>query len=409
MLTKDLVRYKIHNNNIKPQFINPNDQSLLNTATQLIELFNNSSGKSRGALLSESKIIIDNSDCNAIVTRGLEKLLLDRTTFNTDTQEELFTFRHDIFAFTSQLHNQGGTQDSDAYYQSIANQFHKTIPEIQEQLYSDLPLNQPVSMFKSLSSEALLHRYNCAQIQGLLLHCEELTLHIMNAEPACLRQLFKYLRFYQLLAQIKQLKNQSGFQIIIDGPLSLFFQTLKYGTHLALFFPAILHQNEWNLTARIQLKNRKESLQLELDQTCQIKSHYHHFMAYIPDEVTQFQNSLAQKLPLWSIQPSDRLIPLPGDAYCFPDYTLSHEIVGQIDLELFHAWHKTPLIYRLKQLEKSDHPILILGVCNKLLKEPSIANDIDHSAYFNQFGFFFKDMPTVSSIRPVLERILQNG
>ncbi|KPA11077.1 protein containing DUF790, endonuclease-like protein [Candidatus Magnetomorum sp. HK-1] len=408
MLTKNLVRYRIRKKQIKPQFIKTNDKSLLNTASQLLELFNESIDKTRGELLSESKIITEHSKCNSIITHGLEKLLLDRTKFNTDTPEELVNFRQELFSFTAELHNNGEIQDLEMYYQTIAKQFQKDISEIQNQLYSDLPLNQTVSKFKPISPERLLHRYNCAQVQGLLIHCEHLTLKIFNPDPACLRQLFKYLRFHQLLAQITQLNDKSGFKITIDGPLSLFFQTQKYGMNLALFFPAILHQKEWSLTAKIQFKNRNEPFQLDLDHNCKILSHYQHFMAYIPEEVHHFQKSFAKKISSWEIKHSDSLISLPGDAYCFPDYTLQSEKGIKIDLELFHAWHSTPLIYRLKQLEQTEKPILILGVCKKLLKDPAIANYVDNSNYFKHFGFLFREMPTATSIKSVLDSLPEN-
>ena len=36
-------------------------------------------------------------------------------------------------------------------------------------LYSDLPEHRKILSFEVLAPEALLHRYNCAQIQGLIL------------------------------------------------------------------------------------------------------------------------------------------------------------------------------------------------------------------------------------------------
>jgi len=406
VLTKNLIRYKIHKQQIiKPQFIQPDDKDLLNIATQLLDLFNDSLHQTRQSLLSESKLITQNSKCNAVVTRGLEKLLLDRTTFNTDTREELVNFRQELFSFTSGLHNDGKIKDLDSYYQTISNHFQKQMSEIQDQLYSDLPLNQPVLKFKSLSPERLLHRYNCAQVQGLLFHCEDLMLEIIDPDPAKLRQLFKYLRFHQLLAHITKIKDQSGFCIKIDGPLSLFFQTQKYGQNLSLFFPAILHQDKWRLTASIQLKNRKTPLQLNLDHRCHILSHYQHFMAYIPDEIRQFQKSFQKKISHWTIKPSETLIALPGEAYCFPDYTLSKENERRIDLEIFHSWHSSPLIDRLKQLNQTKEPVLIIGVSKKILKNPTILNYIEQSDYFEKFGFFFRDMPTVNNVNIVLKRL----
>jgi len=405
VLTKNLIRYKIYKEHIKPQFIKTNDEQLLNAASQLLNLFKDSIHKTRGTLLSQSKLILENSPCNNIVIQGLEKLLLDRTTFNTDTQEELVNFRKELFSFTSNLHHKGEIQDLETYYQTISDHFQKDISDIQNQLYSDLPINQPVSKFKTLSPERLLHRYNCAQIQGLLLHCESLMLDIINPDPVKLRQLFKYLRFHQLLAKITQIKDRSGFHIQIDGPLNLFFQTQKYGMNLALFFPAVLHQKEWRLTASIQLKKRPAAVQLTLDHKCHILSHYQHFMAYIPDELRQFQKNFEKKNNSWKIKPSETLIPMAGETYCFPDFTFTHEKGKTIDLEIFHPWHSSPLIDRLKKVKQTQKTGLLIGVSKKLLKDPTITNYIEQSDYFKKFGFIFREMPTVKNICDILNQL----
>jgi len=403
VLTKNLVRYKIHQNTIAPRFISTDDKKLLNTATQLLAVFDDSQGKTRGELTTESTRIVDNSDCNVIIARGLEKLLMDRTLFNSDTPDELIHFRHELFLFTARLHAQDDNCDLETYYQRIEKQFDETIDSIQDRLYSDLPVHQPVTQFKALSAKRLLHRYNCAQVQGLLIHCARLVVKIFHPEPASLRQLFKYLRFHQLLAEISKLDNQTGFKITIDGPLNLFFQTQKYGLNLANFFPGILHQKEWQMQATIHLKKRKTALDLTLDNSCQILSHYNHFMAYIPDEINSLQDRFKKKFPDWSIAPSESLIPLPGDSYCFPDFTLSHQDGQKIHLELFHAWHKTPLMYRLQQLDQVDSSDLLLGVNKRLLKDPAIASLIEESNYFKHSGFLFRDMPTVNDLRSALE------
>jgi hypothetical protein len=402
VLTKDLVRYKIYKNTITPLFIQTNDPQLLRISTQLLELFNDSTGKTRGALISESKNLIDHCGSNTIVVRGLEKLLMDRTTFNTESPDSLVQFRQDLFLFTSKLH-QESIHDIDTYYQTIEKAFQQDMSHIQNQLYSDLPNNQPVIGFKAFSAERLLHRYNCAQVQGLLLHCSQLILKILNPDTGSLRQLFKYIRFHQLLADISKLKDEEGFQIQIDGPLNLFIQTKKYGLNLANFFPALLHQKEWQLTAHIQLRKRKTPLMLSLDHRCNILSHYNQFMSYIPDEINMIQESFNKKISSWQIQPSETLIPLSGDTWCFPDFTLTNQHGDIFYLELFHAWHSTPLIYRLNQLKAAETSELLLGVSKKLLKDSAIEKVIEASEYFRTFGFVFNDMPTVNHIRSILQ------
>ena len=97
MLTKDLLQYKIQNGQILPQFVNPADTQLLAIAEQLIAVFEASLNESRATLLESSKHIIDSTPGTPIIKRGLEKLLLDRTEFDTAPNEELIAFRHYLF------------------------------------------------------------------------------------------------------------------------------------------------------------------------------------------------------------------------------------------------------------------------------------------------------------------------
>ena len=88
MLTKDLLQYKTKKGQILPQFVNPTDRQLLTIAEQLIAVFEASPDTPRATLLESSKRIIDSTPGTPIVKRGLEKLLLDRTEFDTAPNEE---------------------------------------------------------------------------------------------------------------------------------------------------------------------------------------------------------------------------------------------------------------------------------------------------------------------------------
>ena len=167
-------------------------------------------------------------------------------------------------------------------------------------LYADLPSCQPVLTFNTLSAERLLHRYNAAQVQGLLLHCNTLTLKLADSMTAELRQLFKYLRFNQLLSTIR--KEGELYHITVDGPLNLFYKTKRYGMNLANFFVAVLHQPKWELAAEIQFRNKQRYL-LSLDESCGIKPISQQFLAYIPEDIQLFQTMLQNKTDDWQIRP----------------------------------------------------------------------------------------------------------
>ena len=410
MLTKDLLRYKIQNGQIYPQFVKPTDNKLLTIADQLITVFEESTDKARSTLLEASKPVIDSTPGTLIVKRGLEKLLLDRTEFDTAPNEELIAFRQKLFTETSRLLSQEPFQDYADYQQKvgqIAGNESQPEEELGDRLYADLPSCQPILSFKTLSAEHLLHRYNTAQVQGLLLHCNSLTLNLTDSMTAELRQLFKYLRFNQLLSTIRKEKaeNVDIFQITVDGPLNLFYKTKRYGMNLANFFVAVLHQPKWELTADIQLRN-KRSLRLYLNESCGIKPISQQFLAYIPEDIQLFQEMLRNKTDEWQICPGSQFLPLPGDFYCFPDYQLSHTSGVEVAIELFHPWHQGHLLARLNTLAEQTDTSLILGVSKELEKKPIIAEALETSSYFSQFGFIFRDVPTMSTLLPILNSLV---
>ena len=319
MLTKDLLQYKTKKGQILPQFVNPADNQLLAIAEQLIAVFEASPDTPRATLLESSKQIIDSTPEAPIVKRGLEKLLLDRTEFDTAPNEELIAFRHKLFTETSRLLSENQFQDYADYEREVsrimADESSTEETALRAKLYADLPSCQPVLTFNTLSAERLLHRYNAAQVQGLLLHCNTLTLKLADSMTAELRQLFKYLRFNQLLSTIR--KEAELYHITVDGPLNLFYKTKRYGMNLANFFVAVLHQPKWELAAEIQFRNKQRYL-LSLDESCGIKPISQQFLAYIPEDIQLFQAMLQNKTDDWQIRPGSQFLPLAGEFLLLP-------------------------------------------------------------------------------------------
>ena len=117
-----------------------------------------------------------------------------------------------------------------------------------------------------------------------------------------------------------------------------------------------------------------------------------------------FQQLFHEQETDWSLAPSDDFIALPGDAYGFADFTLSHSSGKVLGLELFHTWHGGPLTHRLHQLaDLGMAPPLVIGVDRKLIKDPAIAAQLEASAYFQQWGFLFRDMPSPKAVLKIVE------
>ena len=419
MLTKDLLCYRTNKGKISPKLIDQKSPKLIEIAEELIKVFSVSVGDIRETLEARTKIILNSSPANTLVGKGLEKLLLDRSEFDTEEKKKLTELREKVFTSSAALIKEkewanldglkSGRQTDFEYYQNkIAKSVRITLEELLPQLYGDLPPFQKLLNFRKMTPVGLLNRYNCAQIQGLLLRSEVITVSLPESGAASLRQLLKYLRFNKLLARIRDdPKREKTLILEISGPLSLFVQTQKYGFNLANFFPAILQQPEWTLHAEVRIR-KNQVHNLHLNNSCGISSHYRQFLAYIPDEIRLFCKKLAKQIPDWEISSSTDFIQLTGESLCFPDFLLRHNSGKKVSIELFHRWHIAPLQTRLEQLDLQSEVPLLIGVNRSLIQNLALSKQVEASEYFSRYGFYFREAPTISKLKPILKNWLQN-
>ena len=418
MLTKELLCYRTYRGKITPKLIDPEEVKLLRIAEELISIFSSSIGDIREKLEASTKQYVDTLPINNLLGRGLEKILLDRTEFDIETKSEFFKLREKIFHYSflfikakyqsvnSDLKN-SKEFNFEKYRSLVAQEIGLTVDQVESQLYGDLPPMQKIINFKAISAAGLLHRYNCSQIQGLLLRCEKITIILNDAITARLRQLFKYLRFNKLLCKISRNDEfKDTIFLEIDGPMSIFVNSTRYGLNLANFFPAILHQKNWILVAEVRMGKNK-TYTLELNQDCQIRSHYKHFLSYVPKEIDFLSKQIEFKIPSWKMTSATDYLELNGESVCFPDYLLTHNSGKKVQVEIFHTWHSAPLLQRLQQLDSQNSVPLILGVKNSLLKNEELVKKLESSTYFSNFGFYFREVPTVTKLMLVLDKCLK--
>ena len=405
MLTKDLIRYKILKGKFTPSFIRVDNTILLKLASGLVALFSNSAGLSREELLEQSAQIRESSSIGNLVARGLEKLLLDRTEFDTIGDDDLPAFRENIFTESNRLLNSDQPISFESYRSQLEQGNDHSLAVIQERLFGDLPMHQKIIRFKSIQAEKLLHRYNCAQVQGLLIHSSELRVYLPKSRTGSLRQLFKHLRFQQLLATIK--RSEAGYEIVIDGPLNLFYQTKKYGLSLALFFPGVLSQPAWRIEADVQMGRRKKG-RLTLDERSGLKPYNVRYLDFIPKEIELLKTSFEAETSEWQIRAAEDFYPLPGDKYCFPDFELIHSSGEYFALELFHQWHSSQLKDRLDSLERQPTSNLLIGVATKLAKDKQTESIVKNSNWFNTYGFTFREIPSAKKLKTLLKSLTES-
>jgi len=245
-------------------------------------------------------------------------------------------------------------------------------------------------------------------VQGLLVYAENLEATVADPNPAELRRLFKYLRFFRLLAEISRAKGKDGpVTLRISGPFSIFANTRKYALQLAAFFPALVNLETWSLSAGIQLEGKNG--ELRLDQSSGLVSHYRNFSSYVPEEIRMFHRLFLEQGGDWKIVGESPFLDGGGQEIVFPDLSSRRERDGAtIHLELFHRWHRGQLDRRLALLERKPDTRLILGV-DRALADDAAWNALaeEHPALADRL-FRFRDFPGVDRVRRVLETFAEN-
>ena len=413
MLNKDLIRFRRMKDRLKPSFIDVGDWRMLKLAEQLVGVYKNGVGMTR-AEIDEQTTMIVNGQRDLKLGKGLNKICQDRTDFGKVQDLDYPAQRKELFLASAAVLKESKFEDYHDFQMDVYKKTEKFGEFAQGEFYNDLPQNETLAKFKEVNPRQLLERYNSSLVQSLLLHAGEIHLEIPNAHPQKLRRLFKYLKFFRLLANIKctkfkgrgKNKEPSTIKMTIDGPASLFENTSKYGLQLASFFPAIPDLEKWSLSSVIKLNNK--NFVLKIDQKSGLVSHYRNFSSYVPEEIKIFHNQFKEKQEEWKIIGDTPFLHSESGEMIFPDLSFENKDGKVFHLELFHRWHMAPLIRRLEECEDPVFENLVVGVDRGLITKGGLGETLEESEWFVQRGFLFRDFPGVTTVSRKLQSIIKN-
>ena len=190
-----------------------------------------------------------------------------------------------------------------------ANELSLT-PEIVEQgLFADLKSEQRLVHFKDISAEHLLQRYNVALAQAVLYRCTGLHVTIRNEPPQRYRQLLRRVKFHRLLCEMERV-GENTWRLHLDGPLSLFSATQKYGLQLALFFPAVLLCRDFEVRAELRWGPQRKPKVFLATPSDGLASHYADSGTYVPPELGMFVELFRKRVTDWDIVEETDVFPL---------------------------------------------------------------------------------------------------
>ncbi|HMF56104.1 MAG TPA: DUF790 family protein [Pyrinomonadaceae bacterium] len=366
MLTADLAQSWRRGERTGPRYIDGEDPEYLRDAARLIRIFAEHEGCARHELTSALDDYVGVGTDYKIL-RGMIKLLLDRCSFETASPVDPVEIRRTLFLKTKEHHP---LQTDESVRASILHDVALELghaPEILSQsIYADLPENQKLVEFKPLNDRELLNLFNVAQAQALLYHCVEMHLDVEPQKVEDYRELFSAIKAYRLIHTINGSPSE-GYKIRLDGPVSMFHRSQKYGVQMAVFLPALLLCKGWRMRAEIaQMKSPAASAYFEMD------SHQKRLSSHYLDEgqeenpvMKKFADSWTKLETAWTLARSIEVIDL-GESAFIPDFVLQHEDGHKVYIEVLGFWTPQHLQKRLKEFEHAGVRNFLLAAWDEL-------------------------------------------
>ena len=368
MLPLDLLRYRIQEDQIQARYVNPKNKKYRAIARDLIEIYTAHLNKTKGSL-ALALADYEAADTNYQVKRGLAKLLEDRSEFTIQSpiepevlREKIFTYastRHPIVTRSDKLHRNTRPKA----LAKIADEFKVSGDAVMRGMYADLEENRLLTGFEPPTAEWLLDRYNVALAQAILYRASEMTIRIYRNIPTKYKLVFQFIKFFKLMHVVDG-NNTDGYQIVLDGPASIFRLSQKYGIQMALFLPALLHCDRWWMDATIVM-NRQDHLRFNLTDESALQSHYCDPGEFDSELERHFATQFDKIDTEWTLERETDIINLK-DTVMIPDFAFSHPDGRRALMEIVGFWTPDYLQKKMWKLKRIAMPNMIIAVSDQL-------------------------------------------
>ena len=280
MLTLQLLRVRTRNGAIYPLFCTREDD--IELAKKMIQEFEQTwKNKEKKAVLEDRISAMEESDAGSDykLVRAFYALLERRCKFksresNSDNDGETSStipiidpprIRKAVFEESSKRGFALTELERVEIADSVASKLHLPSHDVVlKALWSDLDDNLILDYFDAIDPEALVGWYNLSLMQTLLFNCTKLDFYISGGLNW--KRVLRSVKRLGLMYHLQQPRQQEENRIIcsLEGPLSLFKLTDRYGTLLAKLLPSIIFPldkkrevssgGEWHLDAWIVRK-----------------------------------------------------------------------------------------------------------------------------------------------------------
>lgn len=371
MLTGKQLRARLARGRVVPLYLDAEEAGWLEVAERLLEVFRGQDGRTRGEMEEEVRAVAGD-DPSQLVHQGLAKLLEDRCEFEVVAGHPPEKLRDAVFRVAAARRREPPAADSlrtpferEAVLGQVATELGLAPSDVEQGLFADLKSEQRLIRFKDITAAHLLQRYNVALAQAVLLRSTRVHVRVHNEPPQRYRQLFRLVKFHRLVCEIAKAE-PNGFHLHLDGPLSLFAATQKYGLQLALFLPAVLLCRDFELEADLRWGPARRPAAFRLTPKDGLVSHLPDTGMYVPPELAMFTELFRKRVADWEIHEEPDVFPL-GDSFWVPDFRLTHRATGRgLYLEVLGFWRRASAERHLERLRQHAREPFLLAVSDQL-------------------------------------------
>ncbi len=235
---------------------------------------------------------------------------------------------------------------------------------VDQALFADRPGAQRLLGIDAPSPARLAAGFSLAEAQAVLLRAAKVVADVRAADAGTYRRLFRSLKFLRLLPVITRAPDGHGVRVEIDGPLSLFQASAKYGLQLALALPTIAACDAWAIDADVRWGVDRRPLRFRLEGRGAAAG----ADPPLPDELAAFVAAFEKAETGWRIDREPAVLDLPGAGLCVPDLAFTREADGaRVHFELLGFWSREAVFRRI-DLVRAGLPDKILFAASKALR-----------------------------------------
>ena len=365
MLTADLVRAAAKGGVIKPGFVDFATPRIAERATEILNAVGAAIGQRRKDIEEELEGLLGDAVDRKLFA-GLAKVVFDACDFEVASPVEPRELRRLVWLESarrgalSSVALEGVSTAADVYA-AVATELGADPALLPDAMFADRSDEQRLTKCDLTEPSQLVDRYNLGLVQALLFSAHHLDIELSTPTPARARQLFRAIKFHQLLFSTTPV--DGGYRIRLDGPASLFAQSSRYGLALAKFLPVLLLQpGPWTLRAEVTWGRFRPSMVLTHESGLRGKALDHG--AYETREAEWFAERFLALDSGWTLDRDAQPLLQGADSVVVPDFTFRKG--GKIaHLEILGFWRKGSIETRLALLKKVGPKNLVVAVSKR--------------------------------------------